>query len=195
MQKIKRDLNGSFTVEAALLMTVLIPLLTALIYLGFYQHDKVWIANKTRTEAMEAALDQDRKNQMDWSGVLACGNVSGGVKRGKNKVTATGKATFRIPGFVARFFMGGQMEINSKAEVSVKNAKNRFKNIEICTGRGGITLWMFLIAEIKIIIICTGCSGGTDRRGISGTDAGWKSYSSFIKMQSPDDGRKSGLFL
>ena len=59
MQKIKRDLNGSFTVEAALLMTVLIPLLTALIYLGFYQHDKVWIANKTRTEAMEAALDQD----------------------------------------------------------------------------------------------------------------------------------------
>lgn len=62
MQKIKRDLNGSFTVEAALLMTVLIPLLTALIYLGFYQHDKVWIANKTRTEAMEAALDQDRKN-------------------------------------------------------------------------------------------------------------------------------------
>lgn len=56
MQKIKRDLNGSFTVEAALLMTVLIPLLTALIYLGFYQHDKVWIANKTRTEAMEAAL-------------------------------------------------------------------------------------------------------------------------------------------
>ena len=62
MQKIKRDLNGSFTVEAALLMTVLIPLLTALIYLGFYQHDKVWIANKTRTEAMEAALDTDRKN-------------------------------------------------------------------------------------------------------------------------------------
>ena len=71
MQKIKRDLNGSFTVEAALLMTVLIPLLTALIYLGFYQHDKVWIANKTRTEAMEAALDPDRKNQTDWSGVLA----------------------------------------------------------------------------------------------------------------------------
>ena len=64
MQKIKRDLNGSFTVEAALLMTVLIPLLTALIYLGFYQHDKVWIANKTRTEAMEAAaLDQDRKTR------------------------------------------------------------------------------------------------------------------------------------
>ena len=133
MQKIKRDLNGSFTVEAALLMTVLIPLLTALIYLGFYQHDKVWIATKTRTEAMEAALDQDRKNQTDWSGVLACGNVSGGVKRGKNKVTATGKATFRIPGFVARFFMGGQMEINSKAEVSVKNAKKqiqKYRNLQ-----------------------------------------------------------------
>lgn len=44
-------------------MTVLIPLLTALIYLGFYQHDKVWIANKTRTEAMEAALDPDRKTR------------------------------------------------------------------------------------------------------------------------------------
>ena len=60
MQKIKRDLNGSFTVEAVLLMTVLIPLLTALIYLGFYQHDKVWIAYKTRKESMEAALGQDR---------------------------------------------------------------------------------------------------------------------------------------
>ena len=134
-------------------MTVLIPLLTALIYLGFYQHDKVWIANKTRTEAMEAALDTDRKNQTDWSGVLACGNVSSGVKRWKNKVTATGKATFRIPGFVARFFMGGQMEINSKAEVSVKNAKTDSKISKFAAGRGGITLWMFLIAEIKIIII------------------------------------------
>jgi len=30
---------------------------------------------------------------------------------------------------------------------------------------------------------------------LTGEDAGWKSYSSFIKMQSPDDGRKSGLFL
>lgn len=72
MQKIKRDLNGSFTVEAALLMTVLIPLLTALIYLGFYQHDKVWIANKTRTEAMEAALDQDRKKKPDGLERSAC---------------------------------------------------------------------------------------------------------------------------
>ena len=63
MQKIKRDLNGSFTVEAALLMTVLIPLLTALIYLGFYQHDKVWIANKTRTEAMEAAWTKTEKTR------------------------------------------------------------------------------------------------------------------------------------
>lgn len=65
-------------------MTVLIPLLTALIYLGFYQHDKVWIANKTRTEAMEAALTKTEKPD-GLSGVLACGNVSGGVKRGKIK--------------------------------------------------------------------------------------------------------------
>ena len=94
------------------------------------------------------------KIQTDWSGVLACGNVSGSVKRGKNKVTATGKATFRIPGFVARFFMGRQMEINSKAEVSVKNAKKTDSKIsKLAAGRGGITLWMFLIAEIKIIII------------------------------------------
>ena len=47
MQKIKRDLNGSFTVEAALLMTVLIPLLTALIYLGFYHIDNLCLEYKT----------------------------------------------------------------------------------------------------------------------------------------------------
>lgn len=99
MQKIKRDLNGSFTVEAALLMTVLIPLLTALIYLGFYQHDKVWIANKTRTEAMEAALDprQKKPDGLERS-TWPAGNVSGGVKRGKNKVTADRKGTFKNSG-------------------------------------------------------------------------------------------------
>lgn len=113
-------------------MTVLIPLLTALIYLGFYQHDKVWIANKTRTEAMEAALDQDRKTRrIERSACLR--QRFRWCKTWKNKVAATGKATFRIPGFVARFFMGGQMEINSKAEVSVKNAKKqiqKYRNLQ-----------------------------------------------------------------
>lgn len=133
MKKAEKDIKGSFTVEAALLMTVLIPLLTALIYLGFYQHDKVWIANKVRTAAMESALDPDREDQPDWSGVLACTNVSGGIKRGKNKVTAAGKATFKIPGFVARFFTGGRMEINSKVEIPVKNAKKqiqKYRNLQ-----------------------------------------------------------------
>lgn len=32
-------LRASYTVEAALLMTVILPLLTGIIYLGFYLHN------------------------------------------------------------------------------------------------------------------------------------------------------------
>ncbi len=54
------------------------------------------------------------------------------VKRGKNKVTATERqrSEFRICGTL---LYGRQMEINSKAEVSVKNAKKqiqKYRNLQ-----------------------------------------------------------------
>lgn len=40
-----RKLNGSYTVEAALLMPLLIMVLMAVIYAGFYMHDKIILRN------------------------------------------------------------------------------------------------------------------------------------------------------
>lgn len=40
-----RKLNGSYTVEAALLMPILITVLMAVIYAGFYMHDKIILRN------------------------------------------------------------------------------------------------------------------------------------------------------
>ena len=44
--------KGSYTVEAALLMGILIPLLTGVIYLGFFME----LRGQVQAEAMEKAL-------------------------------------------------------------------------------------------------------------------------------------------
>ena len=39
----KKAEKGSFTVEISLIMSLLIPLLMCLIYLGFYMHDRAFL--------------------------------------------------------------------------------------------------------------------------------------------------------
>ena len=128
--------KGSFTVEAALLMTLILPLLVAVIYMGFYQHDKAWIANKARTAAVEMVVDKDRKNNTDWSGVLASSRVSGMAKSNGKCAQVYVKGGFSFPGMAANFFTGSGSSVNCEIEIPVKYAKKeiqKYRNLKRLT--------------------------------------------------------------
>lgn len=96
----KRVKKASFTIEAALLMTCLIPLLTALIYLGFFLHDRAYMQGEAYEQAVQAELQGEKK-------------------------AVSLKKTFQVPGMTARFFGKSELQITAKAEMPVLDAKKK----------------------------------------------------------------------
>ena len=74
--------KGSYTVEAALLMGILLPLLVGVIYLGFFME----IRGKVQTEALEKALT-----------AVLTGEEAEGVSLGKKEVS--GEVEAAVPSF------------------------------------------------------------------------------------------------
>lgn len=132
--------SGSFTIEAALLMTIIIPILTGLVYLGIYQHDKAWLSNKAGTVAAEMAVDSEKSANVRWNGVIGNEKISGHVSRNKAKVQAEVKGNLQVPGLVLRYFAGGRLTLDYSVEKPVIEAKKeiqRLRNIELLR-KGGI---------------------------------------------------------
>ena len=81
--------KGSYTVEAALLMGILIPLLTGVIYLGFFME----LRGQVQAEAMEKALT--------W---LLTEEEAEGVSLGKKEISAETEAEVPVFPFGKRIF-------------------------------------------------------------------------------------------
>lgn len=132
-EKRERQCQGSFTVEATLLMMIFLPLLIALIYMGFYQHDRAWIENKARTAAVEILVDKERKHNIDWQGVLASRGVSGSVVRKGSYAQVQVKGSFSFPGMTASFFTGNQFSVACDVKIPVKSPKKelqKYRNLK-----------------------------------------------------------------
>lgn len=56
-------MKGSYTVEASLLMILLVPLLTGIIYLGFSVHNQAWAYGKACEETFKEASLLSEKPQ------------------------------------------------------------------------------------------------------------------------------------
>lgn len=116
--------KGSFTLEAALLMTIILPVLTAIIYMGFYVSDsgtaqgivcELAAAGGDLSEEQDVQSNlENRKKMLITSRFLGmeCGKAS--VNRETNRVSAEIAGDFYIPGLAARFFCGNHLKIQKK---------------------------------------------------------------------------------
>lgn len=52
----KKDLRGSFTIEAAIIMPIIIIIMVMLIYLGFFQYNRCVMTQKTYVAALRGAI-------------------------------------------------------------------------------------------------------------------------------------------
>ena len=67
--------KGSFTVEASLLMAILIPLLVGMMYLGFYLHNRAFLPGAACELAQIGLLydrEEDALRAMKSKGIGSC---------------------------------------------------------------------------------------------------------------------------
>lgn len=121
-------LRGSYTVEAALLMTVILPLLFGIIYLGFYLHNGAMMQNAAyelavleslQGEEMEERSVEERKQVITGQAFLNLKNVRAEVIREKKSITASLEGTFYIPGLVMRFWCQNRLKLSADAKLAV----------------------------------------------------------------------------
>ena len=120
-------LRGSYTVEAALLMTVILPLLFGIIYLGFYLHNGAMMQNAAYELAVLESLQgeeeedfaEERKQALTGQAFFGLKNVQAEVKKGKKHITASLEGTFYIPGLVMRFWCQNRLKLSADAKLAV----------------------------------------------------------------------------
>ena len=123
-RRIRFVVSGSFTVEAALLMTILIPVLTALIYAAFYIHDSAVLqgivcelavaGSNLSQEKNRAGELEKKKNALLSSRFTGTRGAEISIEAGNNSVSASGSGEFRFPGMIMNFF-GGSIKRLSKS--------------------------------------------------------------------------------
>ena len=129
----KKAEKGSFTVEISLIMSLLIPLLMCLIYLGFYMHDRAFLEGAALEAACTASLYAGEEMQEDYTEsreqallkerLFGVYNITGNVELGEETVKVSYSGEFQIPGMIAKFLEKTSLPIQAEAEVNFKDAR------------------------------------------------------------------------
>lgn len=125
--------------EAAMLMSVLIPVFVGIIYMGFYLHDKALLEGA----AFEAVLYVSLHNVGDKNDIeaelrsenlikdrlLGTRQIKSSVSMGKDNVTVEYDGRFPVPGLVISYFTGKVLRINVKKEYSLKRPGDTIRKV------------------------------------------------------------------
>lgn len=112
-------LKGSYTVEAALLMTLILPLLVGIIYLGYYLHDQAVMENgawelTTLCMRQETGEERNGKEQEIRSRLLGTENVSIQVNKDNSYVTVLLRGSLPVPGLAMRFLCRNNLPLEAE---------------------------------------------------------------------------------
>lgn len=129
--------RGSYTVEAALLMGILIPLLAAVIYMGFFLHDRAFLQAAAAEAAVGASLVADENTgqsagaaQRRAAGrMLGVRNLSGNLLAGEKEARVFYEGDFLIPGLIVRFFGKDSIQIRTQASLGIERPSKRIQKI------------------------------------------------------------------
>ena len=130
MRKIHRQLNqgkcglyanASFTVEASLLMALILPVLIAILLAGFYLHDSASLemtatelcamGSNLRDYGERASVLERVKNRRLSHSLLWTRQAAGTVGSGEETVSAQLSGTFTVPGLVSSLMGTAQTQI------------------------------------------------------------------------------------
>lgn len=122
-------MRGSYTVEAALLMTIVIPVLTGILYLGFYLHNCALLNCAAYETAVYASLCREKEESRELverksrelisDRLLGARGISGDTSVEEDKVTVQYRGQMQLPGLVMRYFSGSVLEIKGSASLTL----------------------------------------------------------------------------
>ena len=130
-------LKGSYTIEASLLMGIILPVLAGLIYIGFWYHDKSFLQSAAYEAACAASLKEDEESfrigevamELTKGRMLGTGNLQVQSKDGEEKASVSYYGNFRIPGMIAAFFSSGNLEMKETCSLSVERPSRKIQKI------------------------------------------------------------------
>ena len=132
--------KGSYTVEASLLMVIILPILTGLLYLGFYLHDSAVLQNAAYETAVCGSLFQEeeeqksivesKKQEMISRCLIRGSSISGRVEIGETAITVSYQGKFAVPGLVMRFFAGNQLKLEAKSRMLLVQPRKTITRIQ-----------------------------------------------------------------
>lgn len=128
---------GSYTVEASLLMGILLPLLASILYMGFYLHDRSFLQGAAHEAAAYASLRADDESadtaqaaQKLVSGrMLGTRGVSAKTSADQKKVQIHYQGNFQTPGMIAAFWGSGASVVSARAALTLERPSKRIQTI------------------------------------------------------------------
>ena len=139
MMKNKKEMRlaGSYTIEAALLMGIILPLLVGIIYMGFFLHDRGFLQAAAYEVAVYASLHAD-DNGMDMTKAaqtLTAGRMLG-IRTvltestvGEHQVDVAYRGQFQVPGMIQRFFDQRAITVRSGVTLTLERPSKRIQKI------------------------------------------------------------------
>lgn len=113
--------KGSYTVEAALVLPIVLFVLSALMILAFYVHDRgilQSLACETAVTGSNYITEEERKtaverikSQVSPARLMGSRGSSGHTAFGSSEVYAQYTAVYPVPGMAMRYLSGGQLKI------------------------------------------------------------------------------------
>jgi hypothetical protein len=135
----RKTLKGSYTVEAAIIVSLTIFVLASLIISAFYLHDRC-VLQGAACEAASAgsifATSEERseaaakvKNQVTASRLLGSKKLDGYATVGSKESKAAWSSSYPIPGFAAKYLMGNQLSISASWTCQILNPSKLIRKI------------------------------------------------------------------
>lgn len=124
----KRSFNASFTVEAALLMTVILPVILAIVYYGLFLHDKGVLNGAAQQITAQADLNSWKKNGSSKLSKQAkklekqtgpSKNVSSSVSANQEQASARYSGSMSLPGLLPSLFGKSRLDTGASAKRTI----------------------------------------------------------------------------
>lgn len=130
-------LSGSHTIEASLLMGILLPLLVGIIYMGFFLHDRSFLQCAAHEAASYASLHADDKNtdisaaaqKLITGRTLGTSDISADAAASTRQIQITYKGTFSFPGLSVPFFGQSAAPVRSGVTLNLERPSRRIQKI------------------------------------------------------------------
>lgn len=122
-RKIPGEMKGSFTVEASLIMGIVLMVLVAVLYGAFYVHDSgvaqgivcelTASGNAMASEKNGEKQLKKRKELLITSRFLHTEGVKVSISKEDDQISAVFEGYFKIPGFISPFFVGDELPMQA----------------------------------------------------------------------------------